>query len=122
MAEEAPVVHANGPVGLAEAIRQVREQLNIAQNEGRGKDLQFRLGEVQLQFQVEFIREGGGDAGVKLWVVTAGAKGSVTSSRTHTLTVTMAPQRMNDDGSVEELLVGDDVTARPPLPETSAAR
>jgi hypothetical protein len=101
------------PIGLAEAIRRVRTELADARSEGEGADLRFRLGEVQLQFEVQLTREGAGEAGIKLWVVSVGAKGRVTSGQTHTVTVSMVPQaRVGADW--QDVMVGEEVAARPP--------
>jgi hypothetical protein len=108
----------NEPIGLAEAIREVRAELAVARREGERDELRFRLGEVQLQFEVQLTREGGGEAGVKLWVVSVGASGSVTSGQTHTMTVTMVPQIVDAEGTVRDVLVGDEVKGLPPLPQT----
>lgn len=100
-------------IGLAEAIRKVREELMNARQEGEGKDLRFRLGEVQLEFQVQLTREGAGDVGVKLWVVSVGAKGGVTSADTHSVSVSLVPQ-VHVDGQWQDVMVGSSVAARPP--------
>src|SRR5207247_1856357 len=94
-------------VGLAEAIGQVRAELAAAQRAGAGEALRFRLGEVQLEFAVELAREGGAEAGVKLWVVNVGTKGSLTSTKTHTVTVTMTPQSEGPDGGWIDTRVDD---------------
>jgi hypothetical protein len=106
------------PIGLAEAIRKVRAELAVARRDGEHDELRFRLGEVQLQFEVQLTREGGGEAGVKLWVVSVGAKASVTSGQTHTVTVAMVPQTVEADGTLHDVLVGDEVKGLPPIPQT----
>ncbi len=103
-------------VGLAEAIEQVRAELEQARETGADKDLRFRLGEVQLDFAVELSKEGGADAGVRLWVVSVGASGSASTTRTHTVAVKMIPQLKGSDGRYEDAYVGDEVSARPPAP------
>jgi hypothetical protein len=112
-----PVTVQDKPVGLAEAIRQVGAELAVARREGEHDELRFRLGEVQLQFEVQLSREGGGEVGVNVWVVSVGAKGSVTSGQTHTVTVTMVPQTVDADGTARDVLVGDAVKDLPPLPQ-----
>jgi Trypsin-co-occurring domain 2 len=62
-------------------------------------------------------RESGGEVGVNVWVVSVGAKGSVTSGQIHTVTVTMVPQTVDTDGTVRDVLVGDAVKDLPPLPQ-----
>jgi hypothetical protein len=103
-------------IGLAEAIDQVRKELIEAQLKGKKESLQFRMGEVKLEFAVELAREGGGEAGVKLWVVNVGAKGTVTSTKTHTVTVTMSPQTIGASGEWEDARVADAVPGRPVAP------
>ena len=101
------------PIGLAEAIGRVRGELAEARREGEGRDLRFRLGEVQLQFEVALTREGAGEAGIKLWVVSVGAKGSVTSGRMHMVTVSLVPQ-VKAGADWQDVIVGDEMATRPP--------
>ena len=101
------------PIGLAEAIGRVRTELVQARREGEGRELRFRLGEVQLQFEVALTREGAGEAGINVWVISVGAKGSVTSAQTHTVTVSLVPQaKVGSDW--QDVMVGDAVAGRPP--------
>ncbi|MFE2997230.1 trypco2 family protein [Nocardia sp. NPDC059246] len=104
------------PVGLAEAIASVRAELEQARRGGEGREIQFRVGEVNLDFQVEVSREAGAEAGVKVWVVTAGVKGKVADRHSHTVRVTLVPQ-INSGGEWVDVRVGDDVTQRPALPD-----
>ncbi len=76
---------------LAQVIAAVRDQLSQAQKEGAEAGLHFRVGPVELEFEVAVSYTGGGEAGVKLYVVTLGAKGEVTSGSTHRITVTLQP-------------------------------
>jgi hypothetical protein len=103
-------------IGLAEAIGQVRKELINAQAKGQKESLTFKMGEVKLEFVVELEREGGGEAGVKLWVVNVGAKGNVTSTKSHTVTVMMTPQTMSATGDWEDARVARDLAGRPPAP------
>ncbi|MFE3799663.1 trypco2 family protein [Nocardia tengchongensis] len=103
------------PVGLAEAIASVRAELEQARLGGEGREIQFRVGEVSLDFQVEVSREAGGEAGVKVWVLSASAKGKVADKHSHAVKVTLVPQ-INSGGEWVDVRVGDEVTQRPPLP------
>ena len=63
-------------VGLAEAIDAVREELCKAQNGGRGSDVRFAVGDVELEFVVDATSKGGGEASIKvLSVFSVGGKG-----------------------------------------------
>jgi len=107
------------PVGLAEAIESVRAELEQARRGGQGRELQFRVGEVDVDFQVEVTREAGVEAGLKVWLVSAGAKGKLADKHTHTVRVTLVPQ-INSGGEWVDLRVGDEVGARPALPDTAS--
>ena len=84
-------VAESAPVELAAAIGQVREQLTKAIEEGKDSPVAFRAGPVELEFEVQFAASGGGEAGVKVWVVSVGAKGDVSRGTTHRLKVTLTP-------------------------------
>lgn len=101
-------------VELADAINEVRAELLRAQSTGASEDLRFRLGEVTLELAVELGRQGGGEAAVKVWVVNLGANATVSSTRTHTVTVTMTPETLGEDGQWHEVRVADAVVGRPP--------
>jgi hypothetical protein len=112
------------PIGLAEAIGRVRTELEDARVRGEGEELRFRLGEVSLEFGVELKREGGAEAGIKLWVVSVGAKGGVSSAHTNKVTVKMVPQvRSGDENEWVDVMVGEAVIGgRPPVPGASSGR
>lgn len=76
---------------LADTIGAVRDQLSRAQREGADAGLRFQVGPVELEFEVVVSYVGGGEAGVRLYVVTLGAKGEVTSGSTHRVKVTLQP-------------------------------
>lgn len=102
------------PIGLAEAIERVRTELEDARLRGEGQRLRFRLSEVTLQFAVEMSRDVGGDAGIKLWVVSVGAKGGVSSARSNTVTVSMVPQVKSGNEWVDSFVSDDAGPGRPP--------
>jgi hypothetical protein len=78
-------------VELAAAIGQVREQLAKAIEDGKDSRVAFRAGPVELEFEVAFTASGGGDVGVRVWVVSLGAKGEVSRAATNRLKVTLTP-------------------------------
>jgi hypothetical protein len=94
-------------VGLADAIATVRAELEQAIAAGKSSALAFRAGPVEMEFQVSFSRTGTGEAGIKAWVVTVGAKGEATSAATHRLksTMTPVPRDDNTDALIDD--VGD---------------
>lgn len=58
---------------------------------------------------------------IKLWVVSVGAKGGVSSAQTHTVTMSLVPQaRLGTDW--QDVMVGQDVAARPPASGSGSGR
>lgn len=78
-------------IGLADAIRELRRELTCAIAEGEGESLRFKPGPIQLELQLEIGREGGGNADIKWFVVSAGVEGKVTRASTHTVKLTLEP-------------------------------
>jgi hypothetical protein len=89
---------------LADTIAAVRRELGLAQAAGRGQPVQFRAGPVELEFEVAVTWTGGGEAGVKLWVVTLGGKGELEKGTTQRIKVTLQPV---DPGTGEDARIAD---------------
>jgi Trypsin-co-occurring domain 2 len=70
-------------VGLAEAIRALREELTTAIKTGKGEALQFELGPVEMEFLLEVRKDAGGQAGVQFGVISVGGKAGMSSGSTH---------------------------------------
>lgn len=79
-------------VGLAEAVERLRAEFELAREMSEGKQLRFEIGDVEMEFHVSVRRDGSGEGGVRLGVVTLGAKGSIGDERTHKLKVLLRPQ------------------------------
>lgn len=80
---------------LAEAIAALRAGLEAALEEGRGKDVQFGLGDVELTLQLVADKHAGGKIGWSVLGVDAGAK----SERTHSMKLVLQPRFRQGDGS-----------------------
>lgn len=78
-------------IGLAEAIGQVRSELEQAIKDGAGSDVAFRAGPVELEFEVAFARSGGVSGGFRLSVLSIEAKRDRTATATHRVKVSLAP-------------------------------
>lgn len=61
-------------IPLADAIKRLRDELIGAAQEGVGKDVRFRLGPVKLDLEVAATNTGGGEVGIKFWLVSIGGK------------------------------------------------
>jgi len=90
-----------GWIPLSATVRLLRSELAQAVDAAQGEDLQFTLGPVELEFQLGVTNEGGGDAGIRFWVVSLGAKGSHANQQTHRMKLTLTPHRVSvPDGDV----------------------
>ena len=78
-------------VRLADAVELVRSELEEARERGASSPLAFVPGPVELEFEVVFDATGGADVGVRVWVVSLGAKGEVSRGQTQRLKVTLSP-------------------------------
>jgi hypothetical protein len=78
-------------IGLPEAIEAVRAELRRAVVQGEDQDIQFSVGEVQLEFQVGVTREGTVDGKFNVWVLELGAGGSYAKESVQTVTLTLEP-------------------------------
>ncbi|GII66956.1 hypothetical protein Skr01_70410 [Sphaerisporangium krabiense] len=106
-------------VGLADAVRGVREELAAAMESADGERLRFEVGPVELEFMVEVRHEGQAEGKVKVWVVEAGASGTTARGSSHTLKVVLNPV---DTGTGAAPLVNDAPAAPPPRPGRAGQR
>jgi Trypsin-co-occurring domain 2 len=90
-------------IGLADAIGQVRAQLEQAIEDGAQSAVAFRAGPVDLEFEVAFTRTGSVQGGFQLSVLSLGAKRDRSSAATHRVKVTLTPV----DREGRDKLVGD---------------
>ena len=79
-------------VPLAGAIRQLRAELTKAMEEAEGETLQFELGDIELELQLEVSQEAKGDVGIRFWLVSLGGSAGASKASTHTLRLTLTPQ------------------------------
>ena len=93
-------------IGLAEAIQALRQELWEAMVAGTGSEVRFRIDSIDLTLETAVTKTIGGKAGIKWWLVEAGAEASKDTASTQTLKLSLSPLR----GS-EELLVDDDATS-----------
>lgn len=80
---------------LAEAIGALRAGLEAALAEGRGHDVQFGLGDVELTLQLVAEKHRGGKIGWSVVGVDAGGR----SERTHSLKLVLKPRFRQEDGT-----------------------
>lgn len=78
-------------LGLAAMIEALREELLATQAEGKQSALRFQLGTVEVEANVVVTTETEGNAGVKFWVLQAGAGVSHSDARTQRVKITLQP-------------------------------
>lgn len=79
-------------LGLAESIESLRRELSEAIAAGAKEDLQFEVGEIELQLTVTAERSREGSGGVKFWVVNATGGVAASDATTHTVTIPLTPR------------------------------
>jgi hypothetical protein len=95
-------------VGLADAIANVRQELERATAEGHGSEIGFEPGPLELEFEVGFETTKAGGAGVRVYVLTLGARAEAGKSGSHRLKLTFTPtRRAAAPASVADKLIGD---------------
>lgn len=98
-------------IPLAATIRALRRELTAAVRESEDEEIRFALGPIELELRVEVSASGGGEAGIKFWVVSLGGKGERSSDATQTLRLKLTPQLTSAAG--EDVLVGHEQPTRP---------
>ena len=83
----------NDKIGLKEAVQAAYDELYEAMTDMRvNDDLMFVYRNIDLEFTVEVTRHTGGKAGVKFWVLEAGADISRENARSHVVRLSMEPR------------------------------
>lgn len=98
---------------MADAITNLRQELQRAIAAGVGERLQFELDSVVVELNVAFATAGRAEAKVGLWtVVSGGASAEHSRESTHRLTLTLSPQLADAPG--QKVKIGDRVAVPPP--------
>ncbi|ATE58533.1 trypco2 family protein [Actinosynnema pretiosum] len=98
-------------IELAQAVAALRDELLEAVVYGRGQEVQFAVGTIELEFGVELKVDAKAKGGFKAWVMTGEASAGVARSSTHRVKVSLTPK----DQHGGDLLVGGSAQ-RPPGP------
>ncbi|MGW1914336.1 trypco2 family protein [Streptomyces sp. NPDC002076] len=79
-------------VELAKAVQSLRDELLEAAARGADQAVRFAVDSIELEFTVELRKDVRGRAGVKAWVVTAGADLSRGRVDTHRVKLMLSPK------------------------------
>jgi Trypsin-co-occurring domain 2 len=88
----AEVRHGDAVVGLAQAVRGLRAELEDAMTAAQDEELRFAVGSVRMDFTVEVHADVKAKTGVRFWVVEAGAEAGAGSKATHTISLELTPR------------------------------
>ena len=91
-------------IGIPEAVENLRSELVAAMNSGTGQHLRFSLDSVEVELTLAMERETATEAGVNVWVVSIGGKGSATSETTHRVKLSMTPHFVLEGGGSDPVL------------------
>lgn len=101
-------------VPLAEAITDLRRELQETMAAGESEPLKFELDSVVLELEVGVTTKGNADAKVGLWsVLTLGSSAEHSRGSRHKLTLTLSPRLA--DAPDKKIQVGDEVAEVPPV-------
>jgi hypothetical protein len=78
-------------IGLRETIEALRDELSAAMASGKDAEIQFPVGEVQLEVNVGVTRTAEAKGGVRFWIVELGGGGSRASESLQKVTVRLEP-------------------------------
>jgi hypothetical protein len=79
-------------LALADAIAQLRREIGVATAAADGEALQFVLGPVELELQVQVALKGGAKAEAKWVVVSIGAEAGAERVQSHKVRLTLTPR------------------------------
>jgi hypothetical protein len=74
-------------IGLVEAIASLRAELAEAVAEAEGRDIQFPVDNVELEFQVGVTRDLQGGGKLRFWVLELGASGGIEARSVQKVTI-----------------------------------
>jgi len=76
-------------IPLADLVNAVRRELETAAIAARDQQLQFEVQDLQLEVDVATTGTREAEGGLKIWVLTIGAKGSRENAATHRVTLNL---------------------------------
>jgi len=82
---------------LGDTIKQIRAELTRAMHEGKGEELLFGLGPVELEFLVDVNKETTAGGGIKINVITLGAKRASGLTNSNKIKLTLNPVDVHGD-------------------------
>lgn len=80
------------PIELSELIEEVRDELMVAKEQGKDRDLKFDIELAQIEIQFSVRREIKGKGGIKFYVVEAGGEAKTARETVQKITLQLRPK------------------------------
>ena len=97
-------------VELSTVLEGLRSELELAWEQGRGRQVGFGVPEVTVTLETVAQKERGGGGKVRWWVVEGGGEAKATSGSKQTLVLKLTPNRRGAHGGSEPLDVAGSQT------------
>jgi hypothetical protein len=78
-------------IGLSDALRALRAELEAAMSEGEGQRVQFEAKAIEMEFQVGITKSGDVKGGVHFWVLELGGGGAYASESIQKVKLALEP-------------------------------
>jgi hypothetical protein len=95
-------------IGLTETIDALRTELSEAVKKAADKDIQFPVGEIEIEFHVGVTRDADAHAGIKFWIVDLGASVGSTTEAVQRVTIKLEPPVDRDGNRIRVARGSDD--------------
>lgn len=92
-------------VPLSDAIEALRSTLEAAMAAGAGRQLRFEAEPIELTLEVAVTKASTGQAGIKWWLVSAGAEINREMISTQSIKLTLSPVTTNEAGVSSTVLI-----------------
>lgn len=98
---------AQNELSIAEAIGQLRAELQSAQEAARQHDLKFEIEKVEVELSVVVKSEAEAGAGIKAWVFDVSGKTKAADEAVHKVKLVLIPSVTGAKGEREPVLTSD---------------
>ncbi|MFE5672104.1 trypco2 family protein [Agromyces sp. NPDC056523] len=90
---------------IGETVEALRSELSRALERAPRQGIGFHVTEAAVELEIAVIRDAGLEGGVRLGVVSVGAKASTVHQRTHRVTLQMEPKLLSPDADPQSVVI-----------------
>jgi hypothetical protein len=87
-------------IPLGEMIETLRQELQVAQSQGKDQPIAFEIEKVELELQMVVSRKKSGDGKIAFWVLSLGGGVENRGESTHKIKLSLSPISSGDGGRV----------------------